>query len=562
LNTIQYGQVVLSQVKVQRYTQEAVYNSLDYLYTRHRLTVRATFNPATQHDGYAGEVVNWAGGARQADLAVPGDRPPPLGALQTRFITPAGTPPRPDRPGAYTVTAVRHQLLQPRYQLRWVMDGVPVLTSPLPGILTDSTNGPMPVSCDVVEERGSKTFLVDWTVQTDINECPRFVEHPVVVLSHSWDMEDDVDQDYYTVRRVSGKTVLDAQVVRGRRRVDEEEPAYADYLRQYFFHPIPEGWKRQGIKVKLLGDGVTVLWSYEDREMPFTYVASANADGTSKWPGVTRIEALHVAEAGSLSGTALLKGAGSVGKGAGGGLDTLIKLVESAGGFMKMGLGFGWGAIRGGMDVEGKWYPSPSHIDWLSPIRQAFSTSNHTFIVRVWGNKDSDRTILEEVAREVIYQRRARLDELISGLIPTGTKITHDVAGSFVEGIDTYVGPPMFSDRGEFNRPRPLPAKFPGNKSVFSGENTPGVLEWENLDGKIWPMPSEDHGRGTSIEALVGQWLTYPCNPTKNVPPVERELRASPPPVGTPPPNPDMSPPPPSPAPPPILTDPVYVPKS
>ena len=519
MNALRVGRISLNCIHVKEYSKTAVKSGNDFLYNKVRLSVRAVFNPATQIDSLSDQVT-WRPGDGVAGLAVP-NQPVIRGPLTTAYVQPSGTTAGLlNRPAAYTTESLRWMLMQPRQQTVWTIDGVQVLVSPLPGYRTDSTNGPWPVSCQVVELHGSKTWQVDYTVDTDISDCAQFVSRPEPILSTTWQMSHRVDQDHYTTRLIEGKTILDAQVVRGLNNdPGTENPSLADRLRQDFLFPVPKHMKRVAVNVRLLEDGCTVVWSVEDKEMPFTYVYSL-------YPYVTRIEAQHMVENGK---------ADMLAAGVGGWKATAGKGDSGLASFVGGVLGWLGNAAAAVPHIFGSRGDRPSwgfSSDWFTSLRHYFATSTHTFVVRVWGNKNAPRAGLEEVARRIIKDRRRAFSSNVVRAVPAATRVVHDVMGTFVEGQDVYIGGPLRPD----NIGDPLPTSRAANASYFNtadditDSNGSPILLRDVPAGQVpnkWPdLPSDGGTRGTYIELLLGQYLSSPCHkrptlPSVAVPPVQ-----------------------------------------
>jgi hypothetical protein len=142
--------------------------------------------------------------------------------------------------------------MQPRQQLVYSLSGQPVLTSPLPGFPTDCTNGPKPFYFNVVDIKGPRTFIVDFGIETDQNECP-LRNYPLqrYVLSHTWGMEHVLDQDFFTKRVINGKVVFRADAINA---IGTVQP---DDFRRLLLHQVPANTKRAKVHVHAHEDGYT-----------------------------------------------------------------------------------------------------------------------------------------------------------------------------------------------------------------------------------------------------------------------------------------------------------------
>jgi hypothetical protein len=114
--------------------------------------------------------------------------PPPL---------PAPFPPQGDPQmtagtfGPLTDLATKHRLMAPRQTLVYAVGNTPILVSPAINqdgfqSATDAHNGPVPLACDVTLISGTKTFLVDFAIETYMNESYLYATTPPIILSHRW----------------------------------------------------------------------------------------------------------------------------------------------------------------------------------------------------------------------------------------------------------------------------------------------------------------------------------------------------------------------------------------
>lgn len=255
---IEYNGVKLEVLRVWDYRKEPLYNGPDYLYTRHQLFVRALYNPE----------------AMAYDLQPQGQVFVPVAAKGKRTQA------------ALTDIAIRHALTQPRKRLLWsipdLVNGgdIRILRSPTidRGVNKeyecDAANGPFPRLVDVVAVKGAKTFLVDFAIETFINECDLYVYSPSTILSDRWTMSEEYDQDFFTIRTTRGHIVFrtDRLLALG---------FVADDFRDYFLQlDVPPNFKRDRVSVAVAEDGSSADYVIVDRERAINVVAK----------GVTRIE--------------------------------------------------------------------------------------------------------------------------------------------------------------------------------------------------------------------------------------------------------------------------------
>lgn len=221
MSVLRYNGVQLSIVHTDRYEQKPVMtdDGTDYLYTHHKISVRCVFNPS-------------------ATSSLPGVALP-----------------------AVSIAALRGQLLAPRKPLLYVNGGAVILKSPATfnagGEATcDAKNGPHPISCDVIEVHGMRTFIVNyvietWTVDSGQAESP--------LIGHRWEMAADVDELFMTTRTVSGVATFRSDLV-------ELQNLRPDDFRNYLFHPIPTNFMRKNVRVRQASDGLTFYYTFTDEE--------------------------------------------------------------------------------------------------------------------------------------------------------------------------------------------------------------------------------------------------------------------------------------------------------
>lgn len=262
---ISYNGILLEVLRVWDYKREPVFNGPDYLYTRHQLFVRCLFNPAAVAYTKRGNA--------------PGVFP-----VRARGLNVGG---------AETDDAIKHFLSQPRKTLLWT---IPDLRTAADRILLlspslnpankasypcDAANGPFPRVLGVVAIKGTKSFLVDWAIETFVNECDLYLggsesggRAGSIILSNRWQMAEDLDQDFFTTRTIRGRAVFraDRLLAMGSR---------ADDFRNYFASfPLPRAYHRVRVSVVVSEDGTACDYVIIDRELPIRVRAK----------GITRIE--------------------------------------------------------------------------------------------------------------------------------------------------------------------------------------------------------------------------------------------------------------------------------
>lgn len=380
------AQMVLDDVQQLGYEQVPVWDGPTYLYTIYRVHIRGTYNPST---------FAWDLFPIDAD---PPLRPGPIvGAL----------PPTSN-------TAVRHFLMQPRGTLVYniggvavapglagIVGGIEALRSPtdvVDDFVMDAKNGPIPLHCNVVEVRGTKTFLVDWAIETYVNECYLFKESQSLsaLLSQRWTMQEDLDQDFFATRTIIGHAIFRSD------RLDALGANPDDY-RAWLFHAVPPNFQRNVQQVIASEDGTRLDYVLVDREKPFNYTPSVVARG------VTRIEAFYTNGFSRRLGTE----------------ETLIRGLQVAGEAILLG-------------------PLGAATDPAIGLREAIHLGFREFeigldsvprfsqrvVCRVWGNRASTRAVLYSVAIQV-FSSKIGNDPLQVG--SGSVDVTEDLMGKFVE---------------------------------------------------------------------------------------------------------------------------------
>src|SRR5207249_4175371 len=108
-----------------------------------------------------------------------------------------------------TDVALRHYLAQPRRHLALYIGGQLYFQSPRAGTVVDAQNGPFPRVNSIRLVSGTKTFLVDLTFESCLNESYLFTRSPSVMLSHTFNSEQDLDSDFFCTRTIHGHAVFD-----------------------------------------------------------------------------------------------------------------------------------------------------------------------------------------------------------------------------------------------------------------------------------------------------------------------------------------------------------------
>ncbi len=485
--------IVLTRCNILNYQREPIFHGPDYIYTRHALRIRALFNPGVnawalspQFTSYAAPSAIIQGMGYNVSIVQRDTGPVTLVArTMGNNNVPGATLPYESAGSVAPVTdvAIRHWLSRPRQQIVLIVGGVPLLVSPnlvsnnnatRPGM--DVKGGPFLTANDVAHISGGKSFLVDLSIETFINEFGIFGVSPNLLLSHRWSVSEDIDQDYYSVRMIRGQAHF------RRDRLNFLGSA-ADEFRSYLVHPLPgPGWKRVAAHFEPADDDTSFSYTLIDKELALSVVQA----------GVTRIEASQRVDVDSgdkwLAGKLILRGAAEVA--------------------VAVGAGIGARDIFNGA---------------LRLIPKGHLTIN----VQVWGRSDVNRKLLEDTAIKLIdvrltrAQRAAALPDEVLDTGKTNLSLTHKLNGTYVEAVCTreYPLPPVgLKDLGLiFPNARdyfPLDDETDGVLTIFHGnvpESQRGLPYYPNSNGT--------GSRGTTLMKLAtSALLTADATPTYPIP--------------------------------------------
>lgn len=408
-NYLSYNGVTMDLVKQHSWERQFIYNGNQYLYTRHILSVTVVLNPQTNPT----LTIN--------RFLPPGGGNPPVPALTGTLFRPGQTNVTQFLPavagvdlsrGAVTDSLIRHVLGQPRQQLLYVLQGYAPLASPWAGFITDSTGGPLPLKLDVVQEQSDHTWILNYVIQTDINDCQRYTNKPKILLSHTWSMSHELDPDCFTVRVIEGRAVfsrdrLEANPVTNpvnaaiglvggglAQVVASVPPILADDFRSQLFHEIPTNFKREKVTVKLQPDGVTLDYVIMDRERALNF----------NFPNVTRVEGTHKVTTqwgGIAAAYEAIKGAVLGGLRA---TEENLRFAEGNLGVAVPGLGQA-DQITIAADAQ---LASAARItaERIAGIAEGLIPQiTHNIVLRLWGNRDCTRQQLTAYAYLLLFSR-------------------------------------------------------------------------------------------------------------------------------------------------------------
>lgn len=236
-----YGDVELEMIQTRQFSKTAEYDGTgSYVATRYVLEVTAVYNPAatsyTQNS--SAEVI------------------PNLG------FSPA-----------HTDASLKYYLLTPRRRLVFINGDEIALVSPelseVEGrvYVCDARNGPTPISCDVKQISGEKTWLVTYKIETTLAEC-RSADSVIdgddrdPMLSTAWTQSARVDPEHYTTITTTGLTTFRTDVLKAMNLT-------ADSFRSKAIPGVPSGFQRVEINVQHDEVGRALQWRVVDKEQPY-----------------------------------------------------------------------------------------------------------------------------------------------------------------------------------------------------------------------------------------------------------------------------------------------------
>lgn len=470
-----YNGIEIQILELKSCHREPVYDGpKKYLYTVWKIHVRGIYNPRATAYTFNATAINRA--------------------------NPAGPVGIPEAP--LTDAVIRDRLMAPGRRLTWSVGPTTLLDVPrgvgatanagapqqvaspalasLPATdlrYSDAANGPLPLSCDVAAIMGPKTFAVDFQIQAHVNEGFFFRSDGTArtVLSHSWTMREDIDQDFYTVRTIQGHAIFNVERLR-------EQSAVPDDFRAFLFHPIPPNFQRVSVNVVAADDGTALAYTLVDRER------ALNLGTVFRAVNATRIEATYTQRRSR-------PGFDSVA------FATAIHVAKgnAAVGFGVVDAIFGGNPIGGAVNV-GKTI-SDFGITTVELAAQLAPRTTHQVIVRIWGNRNSDRNTLQFLAYRLAVDRLTQtMVRFGLQVADTALEVTHDLVGTFIElRLQAQTGPIEGLAEATVNPLFLVPNPFLGL------HESPGFLLRPTV---INPHPPNNNARGTFVGSLAAQVLT------------------------------------------------------
>lgn len=280
-----------------------------------------------------------------------------------------GNPPNGNARVGDSLTYIEAMLKVPRKELRFSIGADRVIQAPLrlnanrqldpKGTLLpcDPGGGPFPELVKILKVQGDSSAILLFRIRCFVNTCLN------IVLSNRWEVTHKIDELQYTTRYVRGVAQLRKDLA-----LFANPPVKIDDFRRAFFVPCPLNYKREDVDVTASSDGLTLTYSFADREQPL------NSEGD--FPGI-KIE-------------------GNVTSGYQTGLNAYIEgAVRSLPGQVLRGVanplaGFGlMPMLEAGAGFLGASIPIPKQ----------------NLLVRIWGNRNGNRYTLANLALQVAIDR-------------------------------------------------------------------------------------------------------------------------------------------------------------
>ncbi len=203
------------------------------------------------------------------------------------------------RPVATDLT-IRTTLMTPRRPLVVSFDNGTAtpnvwLSSPLPGQVVDAKEGPHPISCDLTPGPGGDvTFVVDFTIETHVRECPDGGITSRVIIANQWQAGLTYNEDFMATYQMDGVAVFDGAVLR--QAVALGGSGFADQFRAALFVPPPQGFQREQIQTEVSPDGLVIRYTTVDVEQAITFrpePEGSGGDATIRTHG-TQCSVVHI----------------------------------------------------------------------------------------------------------------------------------------------------------------------------------------------------------------------------------------------------------------------------
>lgn len=160
-------------------------------------------------------------------------------------------PALPSEPPTQTMARVRHNLMTPRGALTFSVGADNLYNLQI----IDVKNGPLPRKCTIKQIGGTQTFLVDYTIDFHVIECPVGTSPPAWI-SNRWRETQSIDEKFYSKWTRTGRIITRSDML-----------GNADALRGLIIPGIRAGCKRVSSEYTLQEDGLTLVYTFVDQEV-------------------------------------------------------------------------------------------------------------------------------------------------------------------------------------------------------------------------------------------------------------------------------------------------------
>lgn len=169
-----------------------------------------------------------------------------LGAPQIIFATAAANAIQMQRD-------VRNRLMVNRKGFTMQVGGVTLIACGPGTAQADMDNGPKPVSFEVLSIVGSESFKCLFTIELAVLECDAVSQAGGRVLSNRWSMEDEIDENWFVSRRITGQLRVSSVSVS------------PQTFRNLVIPALAQGFKMQSMRFASTPDGLTLNYAIEHR---------------------------------------------------------------------------------------------------------------------------------------------------------------------------------------------------------------------------------------------------------------------------------------------------------
>ncbi len=310
-----------------------------------------------------------------------------------------------------TEQALIFWLSQPRGKVTWTMPsnapgGTTVLfQSPATGKTVDARNGPRPHVVAIEKVFGSKSYAITWELTTWKSYADKVKTNPPILLSHTFQTTEEIDEQFYTTRTTEGRAVFNRALLPANITPDD--------FRSYVLPIAPRHFKRT-VRVTATSDGTQLAYICVDREQRLTLGSE----------GIVRVEA-------QLTGDVAIPSIINQ-------ISSTVQAVAGAASIMAAGVGGAAAGIAGGASAAsnvgqlGKG-ATGSAISFSQSIQASLPTASFTSRVRVWGSKITTIARLESFAYLVASTRINQVIGPGNFYSTIGTHTLFDFAEGMVE---------------------------------------------------------------------------------------------------------------------------------